>query len=136
VSLFGRRQDPGASAPGASGASSPRAAALPADAHLKPSILSEGVTVHGDVITPQGILHVDGTIAGQVRVTTLVVGPAGAVEGNVVAESVTVKGAVRGDITCDELVLAATARVTGDVQYRTLTVQGGAALAGTATRRT
>jgi cytoskeletal protein CcmA (bactofilin family) len=135
VSLFGRRQERGAPSSGAAGAASTRAAVLPADAHLKSSILSEGVTVRGDVIASQGILHVDGTIVGSVRVTTLAVGSGGAVEGDVIADSVTVKGAVLGDITCDELVLAETACVIGDVQYRTLSVQAGASLAGTATRR-
>ena len=132
MSFFGRRQTEGApaAAPGTS-----RAAALPADAHLKPSILSEGITVRGDVATPQGILHLDGTVVGQVQVTTLAVGPTGTVEGNVTVASVTVKGTVRGDVTCDDLVLAPTARVTGAVRYRTLTVQGGAVLEGPVTRR-
>lgn len=129
MSLFGRRREEGGAAGGA------RAAALPPDAHLKPSILSDGMTVCGDVVTPQGILHLDGTVVGQVQVTTLAVGPAGTVEGNVTATGVTVKGTVRGDITCDDLVLAATARVTGAVRYRTITVQGGAVLEGPVTRR-
>jgi cytoskeletal protein CcmA (bactofilin family) len=130
VSFFSRARDE-APAP----AADRRGAPLPADAHLKPSILSEGITVRGDLVTPQGILHLDGTIVGDVQVTTLAVGPAGTVEGNVTATSVTVKGTVRGDITCDDLVLAPSARVTGAVRYRTLTVQGGATLQGPVTRR-
>lgn len=129
MSLFGRRQEEGSAPAGG------RPAALPADAHLKPSILSEGMTVRGNLVTPQGILHLDGTVVGDVQVTTLAVGPAGTVEGNVTATGVTVKGTVRGDITCEELVLAPTARVTGAVRYRTLTVQGGAVLTGPVTRR-
>jgi cytoskeletal protein CcmA (bactofilin family) len=130
MKFFGTRQDdPAPAAPGV------RGTPIPSTAHLKPSILSEGMTVRGDVVTPEGILHLDGTVVGDVQVTTLAVGPAGTVEGNVTAASVTVKGTVRGDISCDELLLAPTARVTGAVRYRTLTVQGGATLAGPVTRR-
>jgi len=130
--MFGRQKDaPASPAPGA-----PRGGALPADAHLKPSILSEGITLVGDLATPTGILHLDGAVTGTVAVTALTIGPTGSVQGAVTATTVTVKGTVHGEITCDELVLAGSAVVTGAVSYRTLTVQAGATLKGPVTRRT
>ena len=109
---------------------------VPDGAHLKPTIISEGVVVDGDLKTDQGILHLDGCIRGAVRVTSLTVGPTGVLDGSVEATSVTVRGVVLGDVVCDDLVIDATARVSGNVRYRSLTIRGGALIDGTLNRAT
>lgn len=106
----------------------------PHGAHLKPSIISEGVAVDGDFTTEHGILHLDGHIVGNVRITALIIGPTGHLDGTVEATSVTVRGVLIGTVVCDDLVLDATARVSGSIRYRTLAISGGALIEGSLLR--
>ena len=110
--------------------------AAPHGAHLKPSIISDGVVIDGDFTTEQGILHLDGRLVGHVRVTSLTIGLTGYCDGSVQATSVTVRGVLIGDVSCVDLVLDATARVSGHVHYRTLAISGGAILEGALVRHT
>ena len=107
----------------------------PHGAHLKPSIISEGVAIDGDLTTAEGILHLDGRLVGNVRITSLTIGPTGYLDGSVEASSITVRGELLGNVTCDELVLDATARVSGTIHYRTLSIRGGAVIEGALIRR-
>ncbi len=118
--------------PSASGQS--RNGSAPHGAHLKPSIISEGVALDGDLTTSEGILHLDGRIIGNVRVTSLTIGPTGHLDGSVEASSITVRGVLIGNVSCDDLVLDVTARVSGTIRYRTLAIRGGAVLEGALTR--
>lgn len=106
----------------------------PHGAHLKPSIISEGVAVDGDFKTEHGILHLDGSIVGNVRVSALIIGPTGHLDGTVEATSITVRGVLIGLVVCEELVLDATARVSGSIRYRTLAISGGALIEGALVR--
>lgn len=95
-------------------------------AQLKTSIICEGVHVDGDLMTAQGILHVNGQVNGAVRATAVIIGPSGRLDGSVAATSVTIRGVMGGTVECDELVIDATARLTGNVRYHTLTISNGA----------
>jgi cytoskeletal protein CcmA (bactofilin family) len=110
-------------------------ATLPQHAHLKPSIIADGVLVEGDVKTEAGILHVDGSIHGNVKVTSLTIGPTGLLDGSIEASSVTVRGVFIGNLLCDDLVIDSTARVSGHLHYRTLAIGGGAIVDGVLVRR-
>lgn len=107
---------------------------VPHDAHLKPTIISQGVVIDGDLTADQGILHLDGGIRGAVRVAVVTVGPTGLLDGSLEASSVTVRGTVLGNVVCDHLVLDATARLSGNVRYKTLAISGGAVIDGSLMR--
>ncbi len=107
---------------------------VPNTAHLKPSIISEGVAIEGDFLTDHGILHLDGSIHGNVRITALTIGPTGHLDGSVDASSVTVRGVLIGNVLCDDLILDASARVSGTLRYRRLAISGGAVIDGTLVR--
>jgi cytoskeletal protein CcmA (bactofilin family) len=107
---------------------------VPNSAHLKPSIISEGVAIEGDFLADHGILHLDGSIHGNVRITALTIGPTGHLDGSVDASSVTVRGVLVGRVTCDDLVLDASARVSGTIRYRRLAISGGAVIDGSLVR--
>ena len=95
----------------------------------KPSVISEGFTLQGD-ISARGVLHVEGFIKGTVNTDVVNIGPRGAVEGQVTSKSLHVKGAFVGTAVCDELFIASKARVVGRITYRSLAIQRGALIEG------
>lgn len=94
-----------------------------------PSIIGTNCSLAGD-ISSDGEVHVDGNVVGDVRCTTLVIGEAGGVTGEITAETVRVLGAVTGQITAQAVELAKTARITGDITHETLAVEAGAYVEG------
>jgi cytoskeletal protein CcmA (bactofilin family) len=120
------------SVPGSTGAASaaaPDAKAVrgvsPTPATQKPSVISEGLVMRGDVISG-GILHVEGGIIGTVRVDDAHVSAGGFIEGELNCHSLSLKGRFDGELVCDELVVASSARITGRVAYRYISISSGA----------
>ena len=103
------------------------------------TLIGKASRVHGDLEFVGG-LHLDGSIAGNVRAdpvegSSLSVSETGAIEGNVEAESVMLNGTVLGDIVArDRVVLGATARVQGNVYYGVIEMTLGAQIMGKLTR--
>lgn len=96
---------------------------------LKPSIISEGFELQGDIKSSGG-LHVEGRIDGRVEVDNLTIGPKGSVRGVVKCTALNIKGTFDGDAVCDSLSLSGNAIVNGDVSYISLTMSSGTVLTG------
>ncbi len=73
------------------------------------STLSSDLVFEGNV-SGAGDLQIDGQVKGDVRVGRLIVGETGAVEGNVQADYVEVRGRVVGDVQGKQVKLVATRR--------------------------
>ena len=107
-------------------------------AHIS-TLIGPASRVHGDLEFAGG-LHLDGSIAGNVRAdpsesSNLSVSETGSIEGNVEASNVMLNGSVRGDIVARErVVLGATARVQGNVYYGVIEMTLGAQIMGKLTR--
>ena len=103
------------------------------------TLIGPASRVHGDLEFAGG-LHLDGSIAGNVRAdpsesSNLSVSETGSIEGNVEASNVMLNGSVRGDIVARErVVLGATARVQGNVYYGVIEMTLGAQIMGKLTR--
>ena len=103
------------------------------------TLIGKASRVHGDLEFAGG-LHLDGSIAGNVRAdpsegSSLSISETGSIEGNVEAVSVMLNGTVRGDILARErVVLGATARVQGNVYYGVIEMTLGAQIMGKLTR--
>lgn len=103
------------------------------------TLIGQASRVRGDLEFAGG-LHLDGTIAGNVRAdpggnSSLSVSETGSIDGNVEAANVMLNGAVRGDIVARErVVLGATARVHGNVFYGVIEMTLGAQIMGKLTR--
>src|SRR4051794_27428716 len=103
------------------------------------TLIGKASRVHGDLEFVGG-LHLDGSIAGNVRAdpsagSSLSISETGAIEGNVEAENVMLSGTVLGDIIARErIVLGATARVQGNVYYGVIEMTLGAQIMGKLTR--
>lgn len=90
-----------------------------------PSILSADLTITGS-ISSDGEVQLDGVVEGDVRAGSLSIGEEATVKGEVVAESVVVRGRVEGSVRARQVQLAATARIEGDIVHATLAVESGA----------
>ena len=103
------------------------------------TLIGKASRVHGDLEFAGG-LHLDGSIAGNVRAhpsegSSLSISETGSIEGNVEAGNVLLNGSVRGDILARErVVLGATARVQGNVYYGVIEMTLGAQIMGKLTR--
>jgi cytoskeletal protein CcmA (bactofilin family) len=103
------------------------------------TLIGKASKVQGDLEFVGG-LHLDGSIAGNVRAdpsqdSSLSVSETGSIEGNVEADSVMLNGAVKGDIMArGRVVLGSTARVQGNVYYGVIEMTLGAQIMGKLTR--
>jgi len=93
------------------------------------STLSSDLQFEGG-ITGAGDLQIDGSIKGDVRVGRLIVGETGAVEGNVSADYVEVRGRIVGGISGKQVKLVATAYVDGDITAEQMSIDIGAYFQG------
>src|SRR3981189_3091468 len=99
------------------------------------TLIGKASRVHGDLEFAGG-LHLDGSIAGNVRAdpsegSSLSISETGSIGGNVEAVNVMLNGTVRGNILARErVVLGATARVQGNVCYGVIEMTLGAQIMG------
>jgi len=93
------------------------------------SVIGADVTIKGDVAASTE-LHVDGTIEGDIKCSSIVQGEASAIDGSVEAESARLAGSLTGSISARELIILKTARIKGDVHYEALTIEQGAVVEG------
>jgi cytoskeletal protein CcmA (bactofilin family) len=98
-----------------------------------PSIISQNFRVVGNV-TSEGDVQLDGTIDGNLKAKSLVVGPTGSIRGEVKADKVQIQGSVTGPVRARTVEIAKTAKLTGDVFYEQLTVETGAVIDGACKR--
>ena len=103
------------------------------------TLIGQASRVHGDLEFAGG-LHLDGSIAGNVRAipvegSSLSISETGSIEGNVEADNVMLNGTVKGDILArGRIVMGATARVQGNVYYGVIEMTLGAQIMGKLTR--
>jgi cytoskeletal protein CcmA (bactofilin family) len=103
------------------------------------TLIGKASRVYGDLEFAGG-LHLDGSIAGNVRAnpvegSSLSISEGGSIEGNVEAWNVMLNGTVRGDIVArGRMVLGATAQVQGNVYYGVIEMTLGAQIMGKLTR--
>ena len=96
---------------------------------IKPSVISEGFTINGD-IKSEGQLTVDGTIIGEISVDSLIVGVGGSVGGVINAKIINVKGSLSGKIHCHEIIVGGRSIVDGELTYSAITIQRGGLVKG------
>jgi len=94
-----------------------------------PAIIAENTMVKGN-ITSTGILHVDGTIDGDVSCEELIIGLKGSVFGTVKAQNMHLYGSLQGKAIVDSLFIAQSARLLGDASHNTIAIEPGAYIEG------
>ncbi|MEO1253072.1 MAG: polymer-forming cytoskeletal protein [Pseudomonadota bacterium] len=94
-----------------------------------PSIISADVVMRGNV-NSSGEIQFDGALEGDVKAGSLIIGEKASVKGEVVCETVVVRGTVEGAIRAKSVALAATAKIMGDILHSSLSVETGAHFEG------
>jgi cytoskeletal protein CcmA (bactofilin family) len=94
-----------------------------------PSIISADVKIVGGIMS-QGELEIFGQIEGDVRASALTIGETGAVMGEVIAESVVVRGSIEGRIRGRKVQLCSGAKVRGDIFHASLAIEPNAIFEG------
>jgi len=94
-----------------------------------PSIISADVMMHGNV-NSAGEIQFDGTLEGDIKASSLIIGEKASVKGEVICETVTVRGRVEGGIRSKSVSLASTAHIQGDILHSSLSVETGAHFEG------
>ncbi len=94
-----------------------------------PTIIARDLTIEGDLVSAN-VVEIEGTIKGTIKGNAVVVHEEGIVEGEIVAESLSVRGKVSGNIRAKNINIASKARITGLIEYGLLSVEDGAFIDG------
>lgn len=94
-----------------------------------PSIISSDVVMRGNV-NSAGEVQFDGSLEGDIKAGSLIIGEKASVKGEVICETVTVRGRVEGGIRAKSVSLASTAHISGDILHSSLSVETGAHFEG------
>lgn len=97
------------------------------------STIGATMSVTGQVVCT-GQARVFGRVEGELRVSDLLLGDSAQIEGNVIAQEVTVRGHVRGTIRAVRVRLEDGATVEGDIFHRSLSIEEGALFEGSSRR--
>jgi cytoskeletal protein CcmA (bactofilin family) len=97
------------------------------------SSIGAGMSIVGQVVCT-GQARVFGRVEGELRVSDLLLGEGAQVEGDVIAQEVTVRGHVKGTIRAVRVRLEDGASVEGDIFHRSLTIEEGALFDGSSRR--
>jgi cytoskeletal protein CcmA (bactofilin family) len=98
------------------------------------SSISSGLSIVGKIVG-NGRLAIFGHVEGEVQASTVQIGNGAQVEGNIIAEELTVGGRVKGTIRANRVKLKSTAVVEGDIYHRSLAVEENAQFDGMSRRQ-
>src|SRR6516164_4635563 len=98
------------------------------------SSISSGLSIIGKIVG-HGAVTIFGHVEGELRASTVVIAEGAQMEGEVVAEELTIGGRVKGTIHANRVKLNGTAVVEGDIFHRTLAIEENARFEGTSRRQ-
>ncbi|HTP92193.1 MAG TPA: polymer-forming cytoskeletal protein [Xanthobacteraceae bacterium] len=97
------------------------------------STISAGMTVVGKIIG-DGAVKIFGRIEGELQASNVTICDGATVEGNVVAQELTIGGRLKGTIHALRVQLQGTAVVEGDIYHRSLSIEENARFEGSSRR--
>jgi cytoskeletal protein CcmA (bactofilin family) len=97
------------------------------------STISAGMTIVGK-ITGEGTVNIFGRVEGELRASTVMVAQGAEVEGDIVADDLSVGGRVKGTIHANRVKLNGSASVEGDIFHRSLSIEENARFEGSSRR--
>ena len=98
------------------------------------SSISSGLSIVGKIVG-EGTLEIFGHVEGEVHASIVQIGDSAQVEGNIVAEELTIGGRVKGTIHANRVTLNSTAVVEGDIYHRSLAIEANAQFEGMSRRQ-
>lgn len=100
-----------------------------AGALKKPTIISKDLTIEGN-ISSTGVVHLEGTLLGNVECASFTLEKTGILNGKVVADEVKMHGQHEGSIKGGQVMLFADAEVKGDIVHEGISIEMGARYEG------
>jgi cytoskeletal protein CcmA (bactofilin family) len=100
-----------------------------ANINLRPSVISEGTEIVGE-IRSNGFLTVNGIVRGTLSLHAIQVGATGTIDGNVLCESINIKGNFSGSLDCRDLIICSSAVADGNISFNSITIQRGGIVKG------
>ena len=97
------------------------------------SSISAGMTVTGK-ISGEGTVQVFGRVEGELRASTVLIAEGAEVEGDIIADDLSVGGRVKGTIHANRVKLNSSAAVEGDIFHRSLSIEENARFEGSSRR--
>jgi cytoskeletal protein CcmA (bactofilin family) len=97
------------------------------------STISAGMSIVGKVVS-DGTVKIFGRVEGELHASAIMIADGAQVEGDVVAEDLTVGGRVKGIIHANRVRLNGTAIVEGDIFHRSLSIEENARFEGSSKR--
>jgi cytoskeletal protein CcmA (bactofilin family) len=97
------------------------------------SSIAADVTIVGKLIG-KGVVKVFGRIEGELQASNVTICEGAQVEGNLVAQELTIGGLVKGTVHAVRVKLLGTAKVEGDIFHRSLSIEENALFEGTSRR--
>ena len=94
-----------------------------------PSVICADMKVVGNLHSG-GDIQIDGTVNGDIRTKSLLVGETANIKGEIVADSIFIHGSVSGQIRAKDVTLAKSAHMVGDILHENLSIETGAFLEG------
>lgn len=97
------------------------------------SSISSGMSIVGKIVS-DGTVNIFGRVEGEVRAATIVIAGGAHMEGDLVAEDLTIGGRVKGTVHANRVKLNSTAIVEGDIFHRSLAIEENARFDGSSRR--
>ena len=94
-----------------------------------PSIISFGTKIKGNILSGD-IIHIDGSLEGNIVCEELIIGSRGHVYGQVKAKNLSIYGLLQGSAEAENVVLAKSSRIMGDIVHNTIAIEPGAFIDG------
>ena len=125
----GKGSEPGTKQSATPAQNAIRPASAKPTARSAPSIISSDMLIKGSV-TSDGEMQIDGKIEGDVAATSITIGQTGAIQGEVKAQTVIVRGRIIGSVRARKVELESGAHVEGDIVHASLAIQSNAVFQG------
>ncbi len=94
-----------------------------------PTILAKDLKIEGDIFS-SGLIEIEGFVKGNINGNSVIIREDGNMEGELMAESLSVKGIFTGTIRARNVNISSKARINGLVEYCSLSVEDGACIDG------
>jgi cytoskeletal protein CcmA (bactofilin family) len=98
------------------------------------SSISSGLSIIGKIVG-NGKVAIFGHVEGEIHASTVQLGDGAQIEGNIIAEELTIGGRVKGTIRANRVKLNSTAVVEGDIYHRSLAIEESAQFEGMSRRQ-
>ena len=92
-----------------------------------PSIIAKNLSMEGQIFS-SGLIEIEGSIKGIIKGKSVILLEGGTIEGEVIAESFSVRGKFLGTIKSQNVNIGNKAEVVGTIEYATLSVEDGASV--------